>query len=204
MASVLPTEFSFDPSATPPEPVKRWTVTEYHELIRLGILKEGDPYELIEGWLVTKMTNNPPHDAKVNFLNQYFVRLIPADWSCRIQSAISLLDGEPEPDLAIVKGSPLTFDERHPIPADIGLIIEVSDTSYVRDSTIKLRPYARAGIVENWIVNLLAKQFEVYSAPDSQAKQPNYTQQQIYRKGMDVPCAIGGKLLGSIPVSDLL
>lgn len=204
MTTVMTQVTNFDPLVTPPELVKRWTVAEYHELIRLGILKEGDPYELIEGWLVSKMTKKPPHDAKVNFLNQYFVRMLPEAWSCRVQSAISLTDGEPEPDLTIVNGSPLNFDERHPTPAEIAMVIEVSDTSYSRDSTIKLRSYARAGIINYWIVNLLTKQFEVYSSPDSQSEQPHYAKQQIYRKGMTVPVAIDGNLLGSITVSDLL
>src|SRR4051812_34612719 len=104
MATVEMSSIELDPLAAPPEPVKRWTVAEYHELIRLGVLSEDDPYELIEGWLVTKMTKNPPHEFTVDLLDELISGMLGSQWRCRTQSAISLADGEPEPDLVIVPG----------------------------------------------------------------------------------------------------
>ncbi len=192
---------TFDSMVVPSEPVKRWTVAEYHELIRLGLLDEEDPYELIEGWLVTKMTKNPPHDSLVNFLSQFFIRILPPDWSCRAQSAVTLADGEPQPDIAIVRGSPLDYRSQHPGPANIGLLIEVADSSYARDRGIKLRSYARAGIAEYWIVNLQQSQIEVYSAPQPETSE--YTQRTDYSPGQSVPVVLAGQQLGEIAVREL-
>jgi Uma2 family endonuclease len=53
----------------------------------------------------------------------------------------------------------------HPRPADVYLLVEVSDSTLSKDRTIKLPLYAAHGIPELWIVNLLDKQIEVYTEP---------------------------------------
>jgi Uma2 family endonuclease len=192
---------TFDSMVLPPEPVKRWTVAEYHELIRLGLLNEEDPYELIEGWLVTKMMKNPPHDSLVNFLSQSLIRILPPDWSCRTQSAVTLADGEPELDIAIVQGSPLEYRNQHPGPAQVGLVIEVADSSYARDRGIKLRSYARAGIGEYWIVNLQQPQIEVYTKPKPETSE--YTERKDFTPGQSVLVVLAGQQVGEIAVAQL-
>src|SRR4051812_12686815 len=165
MASIVSPVVVFDPMIAPPEPVKRWTVAEYHELIRLGVLKQDDPYELIEGWLVTKMTKNPPHESTIDLLNELLTEMLPKPWRCRIQSSITLADGEPEPDLVVVPGPASRYRSRHPGSADVALVIEVSDSTLARDRGMKLRTYARAGIAHYWIVDLEHSQIDVFSSP---------------------------------------
>lgn len=203
--SIATTDPTFlDPFALPSEPVKRFTVEEYHTLIRAGILAEGDPYELVEGWLLTKVTKNPPHDAKVNYLAQFFTRHLPDGWHCRIQSAVTLPDGEPEPDLAIVRGKPLDFGDKHPGPEAIALVIEVAEASYKRDSTLKLRCYAGAGIGQYWIVNLNAQQLEVYRQPDSARQTLAYNQRLVYKNGDTAALILDRGVSIDLPLVDLL
>src|SRR4051812_40189587 len=88
----------------PAGPLRRFTVDEYHRMIRTGILTEDDPVELLEGWIVLKMPHNPPHDATVDQSREVLQAALPAGWRVRVQSAITLSDSEPEPDLVVVPG----------------------------------------------------------------------------------------------------
>src|SRR5436309_14098989 len=82
---------------------RRFTVDEYHRLTEIGILTEDDNLELIEGYLVLKMARNPPHDGTIHRAFKKLAPLLLAGWDIRIQSALTLADSEPEPDLAVVK-----------------------------------------------------------------------------------------------------
>jgi Uma2 family endonuclease len=188
----------------PPEPVRRLTVDEYHQMIRAGILKEDDPFELLEGWLVPKMTRNPPHDLALGLTEDEITRLLPAAWFRRGQSAVTTLDSEPEPDVAVVRGPRRRFGQRHPGPEDMALVIEVADSSLQRDRTTKWRLYARAGIPVYWIVNLPEARVEVYTDPTGPADAPAYRQRQDYGPGDSVPLVLDGQPIGQIPVQNLL
>src|ERR1700722_1180240 len=82
---------------------RRFSVPEYHRLTEIGILTEDDNVELIEGYIVLKMARNPPHDGTLHRVLKQLLKLLPAGWDVRIQSAITLSDSEPEPDLAVVR-----------------------------------------------------------------------------------------------------
>lgn len=205
MATVELKEVTLDPFVVPTEPVKRWTVSEYHDLIKAGILVEDAPFELIEGWLVPKMTRNPPHDVALSLLTKWISNILPPQWECRSQMPITLSDGEPEPDLAIVLGPLTRYVANHPYPADVGIVIEVSDRSLVRDRGIKLRSYARAGIREYWIVNMVDGFVEVYSLPSGPDGKPSgYAKQQILGPGEFVPLTISGQTYAQFAVADIL
>ena len=94
------------PPVVPPVPVRRFTVDEYHQMIRAGILGEDDNVELLEGWIVPKMPRNPAHDALIAWVhNRVLAPRLREGWYCRGQSAITTPDSEPEPDLAVIRGS---------------------------------------------------------------------------------------------------
>src|SRR5204863_6593776 len=82
---------------------RRFSVAEYHRLTELGILTEDDNLELIEGYLVLKMSRNPPHDGTLHRALKRLTTVLPVGWDIRVQSAVTLIDSEPEPDLAIVR-----------------------------------------------------------------------------------------------------
>ncbi len=183
---------------------RRFSVAEYHKLIEIGILTEDDNLELLEGYLVHKMSRNPPHDATIQKIMKKLLRLLPPDWDLRVQSAITVTTSEPEPDLAVVRGDENSYLSRHPGPADIGLAIEVADTTLAGDRADKGRIYARAAITYYWIVNIVDRQVEVYTIPSGPTASPAYGQRQDFLIGDDVALTLDGIVAATIPVGELL
>ncbi|CAA9436896.1 MAG: hypothetical protein AVDCRST_MAG64-3882 [uncultured Phycisphaerae bacterium] len=187
------------------EPIFRLTVDQYHQLIDSGTLTEDDPVELLEGILVFKMPKNTPHATCTKLARREVERLLPDGWHYQTQDPITLADGEPEPDGAVVRGRIEDYAARHPGPADVPLVIEVSDASLGRDRGIKLRSYARAGLTVYWIVNPVDRQVEVYTSPMTPSDgDPTYAGHAVYRPGEAVPLNLPGRELPPVPVAALL
>lgn len=180
------------------------TVDQYHDLIRAGSLSEADPVELLEGILLYKMPKNPPHAAITTAIRDAIALLLPPQYHARSEQPVTLSDGEPEPDGAVVRGRAKDYISRHPAPDEIALVIEVAESSLDRDRGIKLRSYARAGIAEYWVVNLIERQVEVYTDPNPEsAGGPTYRGKVVYGQGESVPLGIAGKHLGDVPVAEM-
>ena len=206
------------PAATPPPVLqspgryylaqsthRKFTLEEYHRMIETGILIDGEPYELLEGNLVKKMSHGARHDSAVQFLNKRLVRMVPAGWDVRTQSAITLLAGnEPEPDCVIVRGDENTYRTRHPAPADIGLIIEVADSSLLVDRHDKGRIYAGANLPSYWVVNVVDRVIEVYTQPTGAGEAAAYGQRDDFAAGSSVPVVLDGATIGTIAVADVM
>jgi Uma2 family endonuclease len=205
MSTVLPQpEIGSDAKQAFASDVWRFSIDQYHAMIAAGILHSGDPVEFLEGVLVPKMTRNPRHRIALAHLREALVKLIGSDWHVESQEAVTLDTSEPEPDIAIVRGRVDDYPERHPGPAEIGLLAEVSDSSLPIDRMVKKRIYARAGIPEYWIVNLVDRQIEVYSEPTGQTDAPDYRQRSVYTSGQAVPFRLNGIDLGAVSVSEVL
>src|SRR5262245_7202429 len=150
----------------PPGPY-RLSVKQYHRMIEAGVLTENDRVELLEGQLVAKMPHNPPHDSVIMKGTRIFLNTVGEEWVVRVQCSVTMRDSEPEPDFALAEGPEDKYDRRHPIPSEIGLIVEVADSTLEYDRVVKGRLYARSRVEVYWIVNLLDKIIEVYSNPKS-------------------------------------
>jgi Uma2 family endonuclease len=187
----------------PPLQVHRFSVQQYHRMIESGVLTENDRVELLEGWIVSKMPHNPSHDGTVSIILRRLWTRLPDDWIVRVQSAITLANSEPEPDLAVARGPETRYLARHPAPRDLALVVEVSDTTLGHDQTIKARIYARARIPVYWVVNLLEKSIEVHTQPKG-GKEPGYREHRLYEGAKPVPLLIGGRSLGTITARELL
>lgn len=134
---------------------RRFTADEYQQMAKAGILREGDPFELIDGEVVAKMTIGPRHNAAVNRLNRRFVSLVGDSAIVQAQGSVRLnLFNEPEPDLALLRPRHDFYATAHPGPSDILLVVEVAQTSIDYDRTVKAELYARLGVVEYWLVDL--------------------------------------------------
>ena len=181
----------------------RFTVDQYHRMIDAGVLGKYDRVQLLEGRIVDKMTHNPPHDSCVISTQQAISPLLPGDWHVRGQCAITTPDSEPEPDIAVVRGKSQRYSRRHPLPKDIGMIVEVGDATLRDDQTNQYRVYARCRIPIYWIVNLVDETVEVYTRPRG-GKNPQYLERRFYSKEDSVPLVIVGKQFGTIAVRDLL
>ncbi len=186
------------------EPIFRLSVDQYHELIRSGKLTEDDPVELLEGILVFKMPKKSPHATSAQLAQREIGGRLPAGCHYRPQDPITLEDGEPEPDGAIAAGRIEDYAAGHPVPADVVMVIEVSDSSLERDRGIKLRSYARAKIPLYWIINLVDRQLETYSNPVSPAGgDPTYEKRLLYRGEDLVPLTVLDAPTTSIRVATL-
>jgi Uma2 family endonuclease len=183
---------------------RRFSVDEYHRLTAIGMLTEDDNLELIEGYLVLKMARNPPHDGTLHRVFKRLNQLLPTGWEVRVQAAVTLVDSEPEPDLAVVREDVDGYMTRHPNAADVGLIMEVSDSTLPGDRADKGRIYARAGIPCYWIINLVDHQVEVYTSPSGPTAMPSYANRQDQRAGSIVALELDGRPIAAIPVKNLL
>jgi len=146
--------------------VRLWTVEEYHRMIEAGILKPSDRVELIEGNILAMAAKNPPHAATNLCAADYLKQLFAGKALVRIQDPIQLSQySEPEPDIAVVVPDVRKYVDHHPSPAEVLLIVEVADTSLQDDRTVKAPLYAKAGIVEYWILNVTTRQVHVFREP---------------------------------------
>jgi Uma2 family endonuclease len=191
------------PPAVPPFPVHRFTVEQYHKLVETGVLNAGHRVELIHGWLVEKMGINPPHNTAVNKLMKAFLALTGPGGVVRIQQPITTRDSEPEPDAVLAIGTDADYAKRNPKPAECAIVAEVADSTLHEDQTTKLELYAGAKVAEYWIVNLVDRRVEVYTAPRGK-KAATYQTRTDYGPDDAVPVVVAGKKLGTIAVKELL
>jgi Uma2 family endonuclease len=152
--------------AAPPAPIShRFTVEQYHRMIETGILTENDKVHLIEGCILEMTPIGVPHRYAVDEVYHAVERLLPTGWKAFMQQPITLANSELEPDVSVVRGTGADYKDHHPRPSEIGLLIEVADSSLALDRTTKARLYAAEGIPEYWIVNLIQRQIEVHREP---------------------------------------
>ncbi|HYG77858.1 MAG TPA: Uma2 family endonuclease [Planctomycetota bacterium] len=186
--------------AIPSEPIWRLTVEEYHEMVRTGIIGEDDNVELLEGFLVQKMTKYPAHSFSSGALQDAIGALNLPGYFLRMQDPITFKDSEPEPDLALVRGQRRDFTTRHPHPSEVAFIAEVADASLYRDKGLKKRIYAMGGIPVYGIVNVSSKRIEVFTDPDTNG---NYQKSQQFGTDQHVPVIVDGREVSTIPAKDL-
>jgi Uma2 family endonuclease len=179
------------------------TVAQYEELGRAGILTEDDKVELLDGWLVCKLTRSPYRAATVSQLHGRLTEFLPMGWFVRSHGAVITPDSVPEPDLSVVRGKPGDYRRSHPTGTDVALVIEVSDATVGRDRK-KAAIFARAGIPHYWIVNLDDAQIEVHSDPSGTGRKRVYRGKEVLRGKANLSVILGGKAVGTISVREIL
>jgi Uma2 family endonuclease len=183
--------------------VYRFTPEQCLRMSAAGIVSEDEAFTLAEEGAIPEMPRSPAHDSAIDRLDDALRALLPLGWRLRIQSAIWLPGGEPEPDLAVVLGPVGRYDAHHPRPNEVAVVVEVADTTLQYDRTLKLRGYAQAQIPVYWIVNLEDRQVEVYSNPIT-AGTPGYATTAVYRVGDLITFTVAGAQAGTVAVVDLL
>ncbi|HUG36038.1 MAG TPA: Uma2 family endonuclease [Candidatus Limnocylindrales bacterium] len=147
-----------------PLTVKRWQRAEYDRLVDLGVF-HGEPIELIGGQLMVAEPQGAYHSSAITAIDYALRAVLPVGFIVRLQAPVALDDeSEPEPDLVVVPGRPR--DYRHEHPARPVLAIEVAESSLAFDRRRKGSLYARAGLEDYWIVNLVDRVLEVYREPE--------------------------------------
>jgi Uma2 family endonuclease len=180
------------------------SVEQYHEMTRLGVLCDDDPVELIEGVLVFHMPKNPPRRFVTRAIFDAATAMLPAGWHCQMQEPVTLGDGEPEPDISVVRGTPADYRTRHPAAADVAIVMEVSDGTQDRDRGTKYRSYARARIPEYWIIDLTNRCVDIFRQPTGEGEQARYEDSNRCDALQAVPVGLSGSHIGQIDLRELL
>jgi Uma2 family endonuclease len=145
-------------------PLRNFSRVEYDKMIDAGIFGEDEHVELVGGTVVEMSPEGPPHSATIDLCADVLRRAFGAAFTVRVQHPLVIdPDGEPEPDLVVVAGSPLDYFDEHPRTAT--LVVEVAESSLAYDRRDKSLLYSRAGLPEYWIVNLVDRVLEVHREP---------------------------------------
>jgi len=183
---------------------RRFSRAEYERLIDLGVFQPGEPIELIGGELMVAEPQGVAHYTAIVKTAKALEAAFGPGWHARTLGPIGLDDdSEPEPDIAIVPGSPEDYSRAH--PSRPVLTIEVAESSLAVDRHHKGSLYARAGLPDYWILNLVDRVLEVYREPAADSAAPfgwRYARHEEFDASAGVtPLAAPGS---SIPVSRLL
>ncbi len=181
---------------------KRWTRAEYESLLRHGVLDEDDRVQLIRGEIVEMAPQGAAHAAAISLAAGVLHSTFSPSHHIRVQLPLALsADSEPEPDLAVVSGSPRDYAQSH--PATAALVVEVADTTGEFDRSRKGPMYAGANIPEFWVVDVNARAVDVYRDPESDpAARARYrTHQRVEAGGTVAPLSSPSSPL---PVNELL
>ena len=187
-----------------PPTTRRWTRVEYERLVELGVFQPGERLELIDGLLVVREPQGTRHATAIRRVLAALRGVLGDAWQIDSQLPLALdEDSEPEPDVAVVPGDARTYRDAH--PARAVLIVEVAEASYRIDHEYKASLYARAGIADYWIIDLVRDALEVHRDPEVSPGAPCGWR---YRSVVTLhpPAAVAPLLMpgASIPVGDLL
>ena len=183
---------------------RRWSRAEYERLIEIGVFQPGEPIELVGGDLMVAEPQGAPHYTAIRKSAKVLEAAFGAGWEVRTQGPIGLDDeSEPEPDVAVVPGSPDDYRRVH--PSHPVLTLEVAESSLAIDRERKGSLYARAGLADYWVLNLIDRTLEVYREPVADADTPfgwRYSRREtVGSSGRVAPLAAPGVL---VAVVDLL
>jgi Uma2 family endonuclease len=143
---------------------KLWSREEVYFLLRAGLLGE-KPFELLEGEILYKMPKNPAHVTAVRRCTRWAETTFGAAF-VRVQDPLILdLFTEPEPDVLVTVGPEDDYTELHPTASEARLVIEVSDSTLSDDLKEKVVLYARADVVEYWVLDLEHRCLYVHTQP---------------------------------------
>jgi Uma2 family endonuclease len=161
-------------ASTPPAPPdagvrpRPWTRQEFHRAAEMGLFGPEERLELLDGEIIQKMTQGGLHVFAVKRADRLLTQAFGPDFHTRVQAPLVLNDlSEPEPDVVVVPGTEFDYLSEHPLAANARLVVEVADTTLRFDRNRKRAAYARSGIAEYWIINLLHRQVEVHRDPRS-------------------------------------
>ncbi len=152
--------------------VRLFTVKEYHQMAESGILNPEERVELLAGQILKMAAKGTAHESSITRTELLLRVLLGREVLLRLQSPVQLDDfSEPEPDIAVVRFDPLYYEDHHPNPSEIYLIIEVADTTLSKDCGIKARIYAQSGIADYWVLDVNNRQLHVFREPSENGYQ---------------------------------
>jgi Uma2 family endonuclease len=166
----MPTEYRIRPI----------TADDYHRMAGVGIFEPDERVELLDGELIAMPPVGIKHAFAVRRLNAIFQRRFADRAIVDSQSPLALdVYSEPQPDVMLLGPRDDWYGTALPEPADVLLVVEVSESTLRYDRGPKLRAYARAGIAELWIVDLVEGRIERFCEPAGET----YARRQLFARG---------------------
>ena len=162
----------------------KWSIEEWHELVNSGLL-EGKPVEFLEGEIIEVSPEGIEHSYTNDSVVKYLRKVLSGLADVRESHPITLDNSEPEPDIAIVGLPETIYRNHHPYPEDIYWLIEISNRTLTKDLGQKIITYARNGIPEYWIIDLVNKKLIIHT----QVQNNSYAQVTEYQMGTVSPMA---------------
>jgi len=155
-----------------PFTLRFWTVKEYHQMAEAGIFHPEERVELIAGQIIRMSAKGTAHTAAVRRTAKVLRNLLFNQAEVYTQDPIQLNDfSEPEPDVAVVRLDPLDYADHHPTPSEVYLIIEVADSSFKYDRETKAKVYAKSGIADYWVLDVIDRKLHVFREPTQEGYQ---------------------------------
>lgn len=187
-----------------PARLRRWTRAEYDRLIEAGIFRPGEPVELVGGDLMVSEPQGTAHYTAIGLVEDALRIALGPGWLVRSQGPVALTeDSEPEPDVAVTRGTRRDYSREH--PSRPVLVVEVAESSLALDREHKGSLYARAGVADYWILNLVDRRLEVYREPIEDAAAGfgwRYASTEVLSSGSFATPLVGPSV--RVAVSDLL
>jgi len=189
---------------TYPIRTRHWTRKEYDRLIELGVLHEDERIELLGGQMIVAEPKGTPHSTAIGLTADALRLAFGQGWVVRVQDPVALDDeSEPEPDVVVVAGTHRDYSSEH--PSRTALLVEVAESTLGFDRRYKGSLYARAGVSDYWIVNLIDRVVEIHRAPGSATGARfgwRYADVRTFREGASVSPLARADI--TIAVADLL
>lgn len=179
----------------------RFTVEEYDQFAEMGVFGEENTVELLDGWIVDKMSKNGRHMAAYSVLVRILIRLLPDHFGVMTQDPIALSRSKPEPDISIKQGEVEELVEGAPEAGALLVVVEISHSTLQQDQTLKQRIYAEARIPFYWILNLIDDVTEVYANPHGDGEAATYDPPTLYTPNELVPLILNGKEFARLDLS---
>jgi Uma2 family endonuclease len=183
--------------------IYRMTARQFRTAIDAGVF--GERHVELLGGIPFVMSENPPHIlASIRLFAALSALAVSPRWVVNKEHRLELGQWLPLPDAVVLRGPDTTYGSRWARAADVALLVEIADSSYARDSGVKLRRYAGSRIPVYWIVDLNRRLVEVRTLPTGKGKQAQYAQCDVYQESDNVPVRLDGQDVGSIAVAAIL
>ena len=191
-------------AVTPAVGIRRFSRLEYERLAELEFFQPDERLELIDGVMIVREPQYSPHATAIQLTRRALERAFGTGWDVRSQLPVALDDmSEPEPDASVVPGDPRDYRDAH--PQRPVLIVEVALARLAFDRRRKASLYARAGIADYWVVNLVERVLEVYREPVATPAAPyGFRYRSVTRLRPPATVTPLAAPSAAIPVADLL
>jgi Uma2 family endonuclease len=181
----------------------RITVEHFYRMAEVGVFAEDERVELIEGEIIDVPPMGHHHAGVVDYLAALLTMSVSSSAIVRQQLPLRLGEySEPLPDIVVAKPRDDRYFRSHPTANCVWLVVEVSSTTVRFDRNVKVPMYARHGVEEVWVVDVVDEHVHRYRSPQdggyvTVTTEPLSTRLSLHALGCDVDLEPLAALLAS-------